>query len=300
MEINYIQEFLTLVSVGNYLDASEELYTSSASLARHIRKLEDELGIRLFIPRGRSVVLSPQAETFLPFAQTLVQTQEQCLQVLETAAAGNAQLRIGILALENVAYDLSGMVDAFFQRHQETESAVYEGETRELCAMLQNRQLDLILSYLPSDLPPNLERFRVIPDEMALLVPAGLPLAARTKVSFSDLNGYTFLRRPRHTWLYDYGQDLLQEHHVSCENTAIPGNTYILLSMLAAGSSVCLMPKRFGHYLVSSRQKAQDIRAVDLDPAPDASVYLITVPEKDRPVAANRFLNFILRSGSSA
>lgn len=46
MEINYVQEYLTLLSVGNYLDAAEEMYTSPASLARHIKKLEEDLAMK--------------------------------------------------------------------------------------------------------------------------------------------------------------------------------------------------------------------------------------------------------------
>ncbi|MFR5902059.1 MAG: LysR family transcriptional regulator, partial [Neglectibacter timonensis] len=96
MEINYVQEYLTLLSVGNYLDAAEEMYTSPASLARHIKKLEEDLGFELFVPQGRSLVPSELAKAFTPFAEEIVHAQERCYNFLDTYQSKKPDmLRVG-------------------------------------------------------------------------------------------------------------------------------------------------------------------------------------------------------------
>lgn len=137
MEINYVQEYLTLLSVGNYLDAAEEMYTSPASLARHIKKLEEDLGFELFVPQGRSLVPSELAKAFTPFAEEIVHAQERCYNFLDTYQSKKPDmLRVGTLAVEGAAYHLPDLISAFLLANPQVSVEMYEGETKELCSML--------------------------------------------------------------------------------------------------------------------------------------------------------------------
>lgn len=51
-----------LCAVGR---AAEELNTSQSAISRHIRHLEEHLGVRLFDRTGRGVVLTPSGQTYL-------------------------------------------------------------------------------------------------------------------------------------------------------------------------------------------------------------------------------------------
>ena len=51
MNLSWIKEFIVLSETGNYLAASGKLYIAQSSLSRHIKAMEEELGVLLF---GRS------------------------------------------------------------------------------------------------------------------------------------------------------------------------------------------------------------------------------------------------------
>ena len=55
MKIENMKEFAVLAETHNYLEAAEQLYISQATLSRHIKAMEEELGAALLIvPQDRS------------------------------------------------------------------------------------------------------------------------------------------------------------------------------------------------------------------------------------------------------
>jgi len=82
MKFEQMREFVVLEETRNYLEAAESLYTSQASLSRHIRAMEDELGGALFSRTTRKVELTHLGARLLPFAKQAVVLQEQYQAVI--------------------------------------------------------------------------------------------------------------------------------------------------------------------------------------------------------------------------
>ena len=77
MKFEHMREFVQLAEMRNFFGAAEALYTSQASLSRHIRAMEDELGGALFVRTTRKVELTHLGARLLPFAKQAVTLQEQ-------------------------------------------------------------------------------------------------------------------------------------------------------------------------------------------------------------------------------
>ena len=58
MEIGTIQEFVVLAECLNFSEAASRLFISQSSLSKHIKALEQELGVALFERTTRSIRLS--------------------------------------------------------------------------------------------------------------------------------------------------------------------------------------------------------------------------------------------------
>ena len=87
MELNYLQEFVTLARTLHYSEAAEELFVSQATLTRHIQALEQELGEPLFSRTTRKTSLTEFGQAFLPYAESMVQLQNS------SAASAAAPIR---------------------------------------------------------------------------------------------------------------------------------------------------------------------------------------------------------------
>lgn len=64
MDINRLNEFITLATLLNYSKAANQLYLTQPALSRHIHDLEQTLGTQLFIRDTHNVHLNPSAKSF--------------------------------------------------------------------------------------------------------------------------------------------------------------------------------------------------------------------------------------------
>ena len=64
MEIGTIQEFVVLAECLNFSEAASRLFISQSSLSKHIKALEQELGVALFERTTRSIRLSGAGERY--------------------------------------------------------------------------------------------------------------------------------------------------------------------------------------------------------------------------------------------
>lgn len=58
MEINQLKYFTTAAKLEHMTNAAKELHIAQPALSQSIRRLEEELNVPLFIPKGRNVILS--------------------------------------------------------------------------------------------------------------------------------------------------------------------------------------------------------------------------------------------------
>lgn len=67
MNTEYLKEFVVLAETKNFGKASDRLYMNQSTLSKHIKSLENELGINLFLRTTRRVELTNYGQTFLPY-----------------------------------------------------------------------------------------------------------------------------------------------------------------------------------------------------------------------------------------
>lgn len=64
--LNGLRAFEAAARHLSFTQAAAELNVTQTAISHQIRRLEDELGIRLFVRQNRSLVLTPQARDYLP------------------------------------------------------------------------------------------------------------------------------------------------------------------------------------------------------------------------------------------
>ena len=66
MNTDNLKEFMVLAETKNFWEASDRLYMNQSTLSKHIKSLENELGVPLFTRTTRRVELTSYGQTFLP------------------------------------------------------------------------------------------------------------------------------------------------------------------------------------------------------------------------------------------
>ena len=99
MELLQLQYFLLLANQQHVTRTAELLHISQTALSLTIKKLEAELGVPLFIRRGRNIVLSPYGEAFKQHVEDAFFSLENGKRALaRMQKAGNSTLNLGLLS----------------------------------------------------------------------------------------------------------------------------------------------------------------------------------------------------------
>ncbi|MCO5730848.1 LysR substrate-binding domain-containing protein [Rhizobium sp. SSA_523] len=97
METKDVQVFTAAVAAGSLAGAARHLGVSAMNASRSLASLEAQLGVRLLHRTTRSLALTPEGETFLPFARALVENEAEALARLRADSIGaSGLLRVSV------------------------------------------------------------------------------------------------------------------------------------------------------------------------------------------------------------
>ncbi len=92
MDIDDIRVFTTAVHAGSLAEAGRRLGLGAMAASRKLASLEEAMGVRLLHRTTRSLALTPEGETFLPYAQALVDNEAEAMARLRSRDRGAAGL----------------------------------------------------------------------------------------------------------------------------------------------------------------------------------------------------------------
>lgn len=77
MNIDHLEAFMYVVQLGSIHKTAESLFLSQPTVTARIKTLERDLGIELFLRKGRSLTLTEEGKTFVPYAEQIINTYHQ-------------------------------------------------------------------------------------------------------------------------------------------------------------------------------------------------------------------------------
>lgn len=92
MNLDDVRVFCVAVSAGSLAAAARRLGITAMTASRRLAALEIALGVRLLHRTTRALSLTPEGETFLPFAQQIVENGDEALARMRSESRGAAGL----------------------------------------------------------------------------------------------------------------------------------------------------------------------------------------------------------------
>lgn len=207
MHFQTMREFLVLAETLNFLSAAEQLYISQATLSKHIKELETELGAPLFKRSTRKVVLTELGMRMMPYARKAVELEAAFHSEVEAYRERmNNLLTIGCVNRLD-AIDLALMTLSFQKLHPEIRITIVTDESVELLSMLNDDLCDFIIVREETDPPrDSLDRLLLCEDSLYAFLPKNHPLAGDDHVSLPQLRDESFLMGADGSLSYNLGR----------------------------------------------------------------------------------------------
>lgn len=191
MELNYLQEFVTLERIRNFTHAADMLYTTEATLSRHIRSLEKELGQPLFIRTTRTIDLTDFGRKFLIYAEKIVETMKDCEEhLLFKDQEQEKRLIIGVFGqIANYPVIQRGL-NLFATSDPNCVIGTVQGDILQLKEKLQKREYNLaIVRERTPVLNDAFERLTIQAEPLCVVIAKDDPIARGDTVNIRELKG---------------------------------------------------------------------------------------------------------------
>lgn len=184
MELSQIYYFLDVAKTEHMTKSAENLHIAQPSLTKSIHKLEDELGVPLFVQRGRNIVLTEYgrylSDKLSPIADSLgsVKDEINALANIEERTVRINVLAASTLVTEAIILYQKNRPDVHFKLTQEDES----------------RSFDIQITTAAEPTASRLcSRSRDIEEQIFLAVPLNSVYAERQSVRLSEVRDQGFV-----------------------------------------------------------------------------------------------------------
>jgi LysR family carnitine catabolism transcriptional activator len=146
MDLDQLRTFDRIVREQSFTRAAAYLNITQATASMRIRALESLLGVTLF-QRGRTVTLTDQGMTFLPFARRIIGTVQEGREALRRVERG----RIAIASLRSLVSPLiTEPLLRFQEKYPGVDVVVNEGRQAQIAAMLHERDVEMGILCWPN------------------------------------------------------------------------------------------------------------------------------------------------------
>ncbi len=146
MELRHLRYFVAIAEERSFTRAAERLWVAQPGLSTQIRRLEAELGVRLFERHTRGVDLTSAGELFLERARAVLAAADVACRTghdLEAGVVGSVRLGLSTTARWRPA---SAVLDAFTRNRPAVEVTVLESYGGALARDLRDGRLDAVLA----------------------------------------------------------------------------------------------------------------------------------------------------------
>lgn len=193
MEIQQLKYFLEIVKRGSFTAAAAELNISQSSLSKHLKALEEELGVRLLDRSTRSFKVTGAGEEFYEFASRTIEEYNELQSKMDSHRDKiKRTLTIGTIPVMS-QYGITSLIASFIKQQGDIDVGIIEGRSHEILELLDSRKIDLAFIRTVS-LPGSGYKVRpLVDDELVLVVPKGHPLAGRESVDLSAAANESFI-----------------------------------------------------------------------------------------------------------
>ncbi|MFD0696444.1 LysR family transcriptional regulator [Paenibacillus sp. GCM10027628] len=237
--------FAVVVEQASLNKASQLLNLSQPALSRKVMKLEEELGVELFIRKGKRLELTKVGQICYDHALELRHLERKFKQAIQTykAAGHHVSMTIGA-SLTTLQATLPDLITDYVKDHPLTEIKLLTGKTHEVVTMVKEKKVDIgiVASLINAS---GLHCEPLFDDHLCLVLPLGHPYIDRPRIAIRDLNELPMILFSKGTW-YRVLMDELFHRFSTFPNVQMEIDSFeAIIRLVSTCKTATLLPKSY-------------------------------------------------------
>ncbi|MCC8013705.1 MAG: LysR family transcriptional regulator [Eubacterium sp.] len=215
MDTRVLEYFLTVVREENITKAAEILHITQPTLSRQLSKMEEDLGVQLFVRGKKGITLTNEGVLFRRRAGEIVELAEKAQQeLMESDRFIDGEISIGCGEMAAVQL-IPKLFMSFKEKYPKVHLNLYTGNADQIKQRIDSGLTDIGLLLEPVEV----EKYKFIRlnivENWIVVMPAGDSLAEKQSVSVNDLAGLPLIlphrqsvRNEIESWFGEYWDKL--------------------------------------------------------------------------------------------
>ena len=198
MELRQLRYFVAVGEDQHYGRAAQRLRVAQPALSRHIQKLEEEIGFKLFDRLPRGVRISAAGKLLLEDARRILKDLNDAATSAKRIGSGlSGTLRIGYVQSLSWNGVIPESLRHFREQRPDAELQLKPLGSSEQITAVQSGALDAGYVYCMGKVARELEQLQVGLVNLVLAIPAGHALTKLKKLRLKDLIAVPLILFPR-------------------------------------------------------------------------------------------------------
>ncbi|MGN7355771.1 LysR family transcriptional regulator [Paenibacillus sp. SAF-054] len=290
MELRQLQYFLKVAQKEHVTQAAEELHVAQSAVSRQIHQLEEELGVQLFMQKGRNLQLTPVGQLFCKRVDSILKDLDKAvLEVHEFLDPEQGEIRIGFPHSLGI-HLIPSVVAEFKRRYPNVKFRFKQGMFPSLIRDVISAEVDLAFISPFPEKHEQVEGEIMLTEELFAILPPNHPLAGEESITLNQLKEDKFV-------LFSKGYSLRPIVWHACleagftPKIAFEGEeTDTIRGLVAAGMGVSILPEM----ALFQTNPLQPARVRISEPKVTRTIGLIHRSDDKLPRVAQAFRSFLL------
>jgi DNA-binding transcriptional LysR family regulator len=241
MLLSQIEGFVAVARLQKVGRAASELYITQPALTARIQRLEEELGVPLFLRTPTGMRLTDPGRAFLPYAtRALDAVAEGRRVVAELARGGAGQLSVGAAPAVST-YVLPRALKRFAETSPNVRLTVRTGHSEEILDMVLGEEVEV--GVVRALRHPGIQAVPLYEERLVLVSHAGHRFASRGRIEVGRLSDEQLILFDRASSYHDLTAAFLRESGVLPRAVMELDNIEATKKMVQEGLGVALLPQ---------------------------------------------------------
>lgn len=179
MDLRQLKFFLEVAESGGFTKAAEKLNIAQSALSIAIKKLEDELEVKLFVRRDRKVSLTAEGESLAVNAKDIFQRVAQARQeIADLRGLLRGEVRVGLTPMLS-SFFFPKIISAFKRQSPALQISIYGDSAWNIQRKVEAGDIDI--GIISGKVPEGLDSHHMLREEVVACVHRFHPFAGKKK-----------------------------------------------------------------------------------------------------------------------
>lgn len=291
MDFKQLEAFITVSKLKSFSKAANAIYLSQPTISSHISSLERELNIQLFDRTSKEVNLTPVGESFLQYANDIINTRNNAIADL---ANFNNNIS-GVLNLSASTTPCNSLLPSLVSKFSELYPTVkFNIKEQGSCKIINdiidlNCEIGLVGTNIDN---PKINSYKIIEDELVVISSSKLNLPE--VLTIDEVVKYPFIIREKESATRQTLEDNFQGHNIDLSKLKTiceVDNIHCQLKFVSLGFGISIISKSlFDESILNDTIRFSRIQDIDLK----RNIFLVVSSKRTLTPTAKAFFNMCI------